>query len=134
MPNITMFDPRALYIYLPIMVTTAAGVATDFSAILDTGAPRTEFSDRALVYEGIIEGAGQVIIPDGLQTKKHSRIVLPKIRVCGHDIRDLEVYVSRFEESWSINALIGLDFLRAFRTEIDYSQGRLVTEALPQRG
>jgi hypothetical protein len=131
MPNITTFDPRASYIYLPVLVTTAQGVQAEFDAILDTGAPRTEFSDRALVYEGILETTDRVSIPHGLQTKKYSRVVLPSIRVCGHDIPGLEVFVSRFEESWNVDALIGLDFFRRFRTEIDYSGGRLVTEPLP---
>jgi hypothetical protein len=131
MPNITAFDPEAPYIYLPVLVTTAEGIETELTAILDTGAPRTEFSDRALVYEGIMDAPVEVGVPVGLQTRKHSRIVLPNIRICGHDMPGLEVLVSRFEDSWSINALTGLDFFRQFRTEVDYSQGRLVTEALP---
>lgn len=130
MRNITTFDTRAPYIFLPILVTAADGVCREFDAILDTGAPRTEFSDTALVYAGLLPQADGITIPAGLQTQKHSRVTLPALRVCGHDIADLDIFVSRFEQSWGIDALIGLDFLRRFRIEIDFSTGHLCTEPL----
>ncbi len=42
----------------------------------------------------------------------------------------LKVYVSHFEKSWGIKALIGLDFFRYFRVTIDYKAGHLITEPL----
>ena len=38
-----------------------------------------------------------------------------------------EVFVSHFEQSWGIDALIGLDFFRRFLVTIDYVNGVLVT-------
>lgn len=55
MPNISTFDTKAPYIYLPIQVIPICGSQHEFDAIFDTGAPRTEFSDRALMYAGFLK-------------------------------------------------------------------------------
>jgi len=130
MPNITTFDPSAAYIYIPILVYSADDSIHEFDAIFDTGAPRTEFSDRALQYAGFLEATKILEIPDGLQTQKYNRLILPEIQICGHKIAQLNVFVSHFEKSWGIDALIGLYFLRMHRIEIDYSKGLIVTEKL----
>ena len=51
MPNITAFDTKALYIFLPIFVTKD-NKCHEFDAILDTGASLTEFLDKAPEYSG----------------------------------------------------------------------------------
>jgi hypothetical protein len=130
MPNITTFNTKAQYIYLPIQVTSVYGSQHEFDAIFDTGAPRTEFSDRALLYAGFIKSIQEVPIVRGLQTQKYDRIFLPKVKICGHNINNLDVFVSTFEESWGIDALVGLDFARRFKIEIDYSSGVLITDDL----
>ena len=81
MPNITTFDALAPYIFLPVLVSSSRGTQHEFDAIFDTEAPRTEFSDRALEYTGLLESVGEVSIPSGLQTQKYSRVVLPRIRI-----------------------------------------------------
>lgn len=130
MPNITTFDPNPAYIYLPITVASIDGKRHKFDAIFDTGSPRTEFSDRALHYAGFLDSVQEFPIQNGLQTQKHRRMSFPEITICGHPISNLEVFVSHFEETWGIDALIGLDFLRLFRLEIDFSKGVLVTAPL----
>lgn len=70
------------------------------------------------------------MLNDGLQTQKYGKIILPHIQVCGHTIEKLEVFVSHFEKSWGIDALIGLDFLRQFKVEIDYSKGIITSGTL----
>lgn len=47
-----------------------------------------------------------------------------------HHIKDFEVMVSRFDQSWGVAGLIGLDFFKRFRVTIDYKAGHLVTEPL----
>jgi hypothetical protein len=131
MPNTTTFDTNAPYIYLPISVISGNNTLYEFDAIFDTGAPRTEFSDTALAYAGVIGATKPSVLKDGLQTQKYAKAILPQVHICGHSIENLEVFVSHFEKSWGIDALVGLDFLRRFRTEIDYSRGILVTEGLP---
>ncbi len=128
MPNITTFDTRAPYIFLPIFVITTNHRRHEFDAILDTGAPLTEFSDRSLNYSGFFETTKNVGLKEGLQTQKYGKIILPRIQICGHKIDNLEVFVSHFEKSWGIDALIGLDFFRRFRVEIDYSKGILISD------
>ena len=131
MQNITTFEPDARYIVLPIFVWNDQGKQHKFKAILDTGAPRTEFSDEALHYAGFeIKQKEDVKIIEGLQTSKYADIVIPKLEICSHLIRELDVYVSRFEKSWGIDALIGLDFFRRFRTTIDYEKGGIIAEPI----
>ncbi|OGW38119.1 MAG: hypothetical protein A2X58_09455 [Nitrospirae bacterium GWC2_56_14] len=131
MPNITTFSTGAPYIYLSIFVAADNNTLHEFDAIFDTGAPRTEFSDTALQYAGFLSATKPVILKNGLQTQKYGKIILPQIQVCGHSIGNLEVFVSHFEKSWGIDALIGLDFLRQFKVEIDYSKGCITSDTLP---
>jgi hypothetical protein len=53
---------------------------------------------------------------------------LPSVIICGHKTECFDVFVSRFEKSWGIDALIGLDFFRRFMITVDYSNGFLITE------
>jgi hypothetical protein len=131
MSNITTFNTKAPYIYLSVFVASGNGFLQEFDAIFDTGAPRTEFSDTALQYAGFIDESKHVPLKAGLQTQKYGKIVLPHIQICGHSIENLEVFVSHFETSWGIDALIGLDFLRQYKVEIDYSKGVLLSDILP---
>ncbi|MDP2600265.1 MAG: hypothetical protein Q8P84_05970 [Deltaproteobacteria bacterium] len=131
MQNITTFDSSQRYIFLTIFVAGKDGIIRDFLALLDTGAPATEFSDEALQFAGFLEETKKdVALKPGLQTQKYGRIVLPQVEICSHLISDLTVYVSHFEKSWGIKALIGLDFFRRFRVTVDYKAGHLVTEPL----
>ena len=129
MPNVTRFDPHERYICLPMIIEGVDGTNYDMNALLDTGAPATEFSDEALQYAGFLEGPSvDISLKPGPQTQKYGKIILPHLQVCSHPIAGLEVYVSHFEKSWGIDALIGLDFFRRFRVTIDYQQGQLLTE------
>ena len=125
----TSFNANRHHIHLELIVVNPNGVEYSVDAILDTGAPRTEFSDHFLIFTGFIESTDRKIeIESGLQTRKINKISVPYINICGHVVNDFEVYVSQFEESWGIDALIGLDFFRKFLVEIDYSRGVLITK------
>lgn len=131
MQNMTTFETKERYIFLSIFLTAENGKRHELDAILDTGAPRTEFSDEALHFAGFAPKPRKgVALQEGLQTQKYTDIVLPKIEICSHHISDLKVYVSHFEKSWGVDALIGLDFFRQFRVTIDYEAGQVVTEPL----
>lgn len=129
MPIVTTFDPAQKYIFLSVLVTMTSGRRRELDALLDTGAPASEFSDKALQFAGLLKTLKEeVVIKDGLQTQKYDRVVLPEIEVCSCRLENLHVYVSRFDDRWGIDALIGLDFFRRFRTTIDYGRGEIVTE------
>lgn len=123
----TLFDTSRHHIHLELrLFTNEKELSVD--AILDTGAPITEFSDQFLKYAGIIDSTETNIeIKPGLQTQKYNRASIPSIIICGHVINNFETGVSRFEDSWGIDALVGLDFFRMFKVEIDYSAGKIVT-------
>ncbi len=125
----TFFDAQRNHIHLEITVKNSHGMEYSLDAILDTGAPVTEISDQFLAFTGFIPFPNEKIsIKSGLQSQKYSRITIPEISVCGNIINDFNVYVSYFDESWGIDALIGLDFFRKHIVEIDYSKGVIKTE------
>ena len=131
MPHITPFDRDAHHIQLRVFVTNQEKEQYALRAILDTGAPASEFSDQSLQYIGLLstqEPNKEVALQSGLQTQKYGKIVIPHIEICGHPTEELEVFISHFEKSWGVDALIGLDFFRRFRTTIDYKKGEIETE------
>ena len=124
----TSFDISKHHIHLEFTITGSNGILHSVAGILDTGAPRTEFSDQFLVHTGFLDSTDKnVSIKSGLQTQKYGVITLPSVTICGHQIDALDVFVSHFEQSWGIDALIGLDFFRRFLVTIDYVNGVLVT-------
>jgi len=111
MPNITPFDPKAHHIRFVGSMTSSDG------------------SDQFLHAIGMITEIDQAVgTKPGLQTQKYARLTIPHVIVCGHDIHELSVSVSHFEKHWGIDALIGLDFFKMFRTTIDYKSGQITTE------
>lgn len=134
MLNITTFDPNKRYIFFDVFVTAKDGRKHKFDALLDTGAPTTEFSDEALQFAGLLEKVkDDVALKPGLQTQKYGRSIIPCLEICSHSIENLEVYVSHFDKSWGIKALIGLDFFRRFKTTIDYDRAEITTSPLPSQ-
>lgn len=129
MRNCTAFDPQKRYILLQIFVANKNNEMRDFVALLDTGAPATEFSDEALQYLGFLDKISPgVALKNGQQTQKYGKVVLLVLKICSQPVNNLEVYVSHFEKSWGIKALIGLDFFRRFKVTIDYKACQIITE------
>lgn len=128
--TITEFDIKENHIYTFLDVKHPEKETFHrFKAIIDTGAPFTEFVDSALVQAGIIEvSEKEILIKTDLQSQKYGKIIFPEIKICGHVIKDFQTYVSRWSSQWGIGALIGLDFFRKFRVTIDYKKGYLITE------
>ena len=131
MQHTTAFDTSKHHINLTAIVLDGKGVPQVFRAILDTGAPRSEFSDRFLKTINLLptDQLPDVKIPTGLQTKKYGTAMLPHIECLGQTLKNVSVVISRFDESWGVDALIGLDFFRMFRVTVDYRQGLIITES-----
>ncbi len=128
-PSITTFDVHNHHIHVEFFVTDVKGVKWAVAGVLDTGAPRTEFSDRFLDYAGFIELKNEGHkIRSTLQTQKYAKIILPSVEICGYILNKFEAYISRFDTSWGVDALIGLDFFRRFKVTVDYRAGHLITE------
>jgi hypothetical protein len=124
------FDTARHHIHLELTVVKN-DVEYSVDAILDTGAPITEFSDQFLVFTGFMDAPeNDITIMKGLQSQKYNMLLLPEIKICGHTLNNFTISVSRFEDSWGIDALIGLDFFRLFKVEIDYSNGKIITTRL----
>lgn len=85
MPNVTTFDRDERYIFLPIFIAASSGEPHEFDAALDTGAPQTEFSGKALQYAGLLkEEKEDIPLKPGLQTQKYGKIILSKVEICSH--------------------------------------------------
>jgi hypothetical protein len=126
--NNTSFDIHKNHIHLDFFIQDLNGVKHSVAGILDTGAPRTEFSDDFLIHTGFINTKNeQIELKEGLQTQKYGLVEIPLINICNHQIISFEVFVSHFESSWGIDALIGLDFFRLFSVTIDYQKGNIIT-------
>jgi hypothetical protein len=127
LPTTTSFDTKRHHIHLSVLVKSVQDAAPwRLKAILDTGAPWTEISDESLRQAGLIDTiSSSISIPQGLQTQRYGKLVLPEVTICNVYLRDIEVKVARFDEAWGIDALIGLDFFRLFPVKIDYERGIL---------
>ncbi|OQY46359.1 MAG: hypothetical protein DRR08_33865 [Candidatus Parabeggiatoa sp. nov. 2] len=126
--NITSFDINQHHIHIDMIVTNPFSIVYNVAGILDTGAPRTEFDDNFFVHTGFLETQSEkVSFKPGLQIQKYGKIILPSVTIWHHKRDFFEVFVSHFEPSWGIDALVGLDFFRRFRVTIDYSNGILLT-------
>ncbi|MEA2060558.1 MAG: hypothetical protein U9P10_08670 [Thermodesulfobacteriota bacterium] len=132
--HLTSFDTAQHHIYLEFFITTPQGIRHSVAGILDTGAPKTEFSDQFLISTGCLASPrNDHRIPPGLQTQKYAKMILPSAEICGHTFKNFEIVVSSFEASWGIDALVGLDFFRRVFISIDYSNGLLLTEPYEAR-
>ena len=125
--TITKFNTNKYYIFIKSIITSCDGRIINANSILDTGAPTTEFSDKFLLLFGFIDELNtEINIEKNLESKKYRKIVLPNLEICGQKLNNFEVAVSKFEDSWGIDAIIGLDFFRKFHVAIDYNLGELV--------
>lgn len=126
---ITTFNTNHHHIHIEFFITDLKGNRWGFDGILDSGAPKTEFNDILLAHAGFIPFPNdEISLKSGLQTQKYGKIILPSIEICGHTMEKFEVMVARFDKSWGVAALVGLDFFRQFRTTIDYKAGQVITE------
>lgn len=129
MQTITAFNTAEHHIHLEFLIKDAKGTEHSVEGILDTGAPQTEFADQFLHYIGFVESKGDnIAIKSGLQTQKYGKVMIPSMTILGRQISNFEVCVSRFEASWGIDALIGLDFFRLFQVTIDFSKGIIIVQ------
>ena len=123
------FDSTKHHIYVEFEVVDGGGIPRYALGILDTGAPRTEFSDAFPAHVGLLDKALPVVsAPPGQETMKYRMIQLACVTICGCRFRDSAFMVSRFDSSWGIDALIGLDLFRRSTVTIDYRQSRIISE------
>ena len=123
------FDSGKHHIYIEFEIVDSKGINRYGLGILATGAPRTEFSDIFLKHTGLLDmHLSEIEIPSGQETKRYHKIVLLSVSICGCQFQNSEFLISRFEKSWGIDALIGLDVFRTSRITIDYNKSLIISE------
>ncbi len=126
---LTPFDSEKHHIYIEFEITDNKGFIRYGIGILDTGAPRTEFSDLFLNHIGLFDiDHSKKMVFTKQQTVKYRKINLSSVKICGYQFRDTEFIVSRFEKSWGIDALIGLDLFRNSLITINYRQSAIISK------
>lgn len=135
MPHTTPFDTSRHHIFTTFIVThPTTGTKHSFEGIIDTGAPHTEFTDTVLARIGIIKAPNPDIqVREGLQSQKYGRITFPQLEICGQVLKNFQAFVTKLDESFGVDALIGLDFFRKFEVKINYKLGTIVTEGLKDK-
>ena len=128
MRSSTPFNTAEHHIYTRLKIVSARGRTFELRAILDTGAPGTEISDRSLKKIGYPLRPSNLKPKKHQQTRKYSKIRLTQASVLGQTLTDWIVRVSKFDESWQVDALIGLDFFRKFKVTVNYKEGMLLAE------
>lgn len=128
MQSTTQFDTTKHHIHAELQIKNKSGQVVFFSAVIDTGASVTELSDSSLKRVGYAIGSPDVYIKHGQETQKYSKIRLSEASVLGQKLTDWVVYISRFDDSWGVDALIGLDFFKQFKVTVDYKKGIIFTE------
>lgn len=126
---ITQFDTKSHHIYIEFAIEVGQHRMDSLRGILDTGASHTELSDHFLHLIGIAVPSS-IKLKQNQQTQKYSKLTITSLDLCGHKLHNFPTYISRFEETWGIDALIGLDFFRLFDVRINYKLGQIITEPL----
>ncbi len=92
--KITSFDTSRHHIHIEFMVTNPKGTLHSVAGILDTGAPRTEFSDQFLIHAGFIDAKNkEAKLKPELQTQKYGIVELPSVMICGHRISGVGLFL-----------------------------------------
>ncbi|MBA3806471.1 MAG: retropepsin-like domain-containing protein [Acidobacteria bacterium] len=120
------FNPQRGLIMVRAELIGASG-SVNLRLALDTGATGTMINVGMLVSIGydpslslnrtqVTTGSGVEYVP---------RIVISKIKVLGQELADFPVLCHTLPPSAGIDGLLGLDFLRGRRLEIDFRSGEV---------
>jgi predicted aspartyl protease len=120
------FDPDENLIYLLVTLYGPDGQRRAYCA-LDTGATTTLISSeiiRALGYQTDTKKKVRIIIGGGEEFA--SLVQIDRIEAANQQVNDLTVTCFNLPEQSGLDGLLGLNFLRHFDTEINYSNHTLV--------
>ncbi|MFQ5627193.1 MAG: aspartyl protease family protein [bacterium] len=124
------FDPNENLIYLRCKIYGPDGHRFAKLA-LDTGAMATLISIEiihALGYETDFDKKARIIMGGGEEYA--SLVEINKIRVANQQIENLTVTCFNLPQETGLDGLLGLNFLRHFDTEINYSNSTLVLKPI----
>lgn len=118
------FDGRAGLVVVPVEVAGRAGSA-QLRFALDTGATSTLVRPihlEALGYNAA-DALGHVQMTTGSGVESVSRLVVRSLSALGHSRGNMPVLAHNLPPSATVDGLLGLDFFRGGRLELDFRQG-----------
>ncbi|HKQ49530.1 MAG TPA: retropepsin-like aspartic protease [Phycisphaerae bacterium] len=123
------FDPTEGLIIVNVRFWGPAGMSYARLA-LDTGATGTMFNTAKLVYAGYDPAAAEerVRVTTGSGIEYAPRLSISQIEALGQHRKSLPVLAHTLPPSASVDGLLGLDFFRGHRLEIDFQEGRIVLD------
>jgi predicted aspartyl protease len=96
----------------------------DLMMMLDTGSSITVVDPQAVVEVGLalpsIPERRVVFTHDG--PKRHQVVGVPRLRVFGHEVTDLEVALTKLPPQLSLDGVLGLNFLQYFDLRINFRE------------
>ena len=118
------FDAREGLVVVPVSISGPRGTA-QLRLALDTGASSTLVAPFHLEAIGCDPGLGQerVQVTTGSGVEFVVRLKVSKISALGQNLRDFPVLGHTLPPSATVDGLLGLDFLRGTRLEIDFKKG-----------
>ncbi len=120
------FDPEQNLIFLPVKVFGPKGSRIARLA-LDTGATTTLISADIIDALGYSPAAGEMVrLIMGGSIQYASQVTVQMLEAANHRVENLTVICHNLPEESGLDGLLGLNFLRNFDTEINYSSGNLI--------
>ncbi|HEX9655191.1 MAG TPA: retroviral-like aspartic protease family protein [bacterium] len=124
------FDSSETIIYVGAEIHGPQG-SIIASLALDTGASNTIVSCDIIRAVGYDPASGtEVRIVTGSATPTARELVIERLDSIGQSVHELRVICHDLPEESGLDGLLGLNFLRHFDTEINYSNGTLVLKPL----
>lgn len=124
------FDSEENLIYLLATIYGPNGRRT-LNLALDTGATSTLVSSdiiNALGYEVIADKKIRLIMGGGVDYAQ--QVTVQKLNVADQQVKNLTVTCFNLPQESGLDGLLGLNFLRHFDTEINYSNSTLILKPL----
>lgn len=124
------FDPDEGLIHLSARISGPLSSANARLAF-DTGATMTMIGQgilEALGYD--IESSEEISIITGSRVERVRELVVHEIRAIDRAVKNLSVICHDLPEESGLDGLLGLNFLRQFDTEINYSNNTLILKPI----
>jgi len=101
--------------------------------VVDTGAAETVIVPGILDELGLNprEGEAITVMRSAVGREQGYLIRVARFECLGHQARDFRIHAHDLPGGWSIEGLIGLNFLRQFNYEVRSAEGRMCVERVP---
>jgi predicted aspartyl protease len=124
--TVTRFDPDADL----IIVSGPRGESPRLNMVVDTGSAET------VVVPGVLDELGYsprtadrvTVMRSAVGREEGYLTHIQRFACLGFELDDFQIHAHDLPDEWAIHGLVGLTFLRRFRCEIQFRQGRILLD------